>query len=434
VSLVTPPVPIVRGRVPFVGAGVRFLRNPTAFLAQKRREVGDTFLLEAFGMRLLFLFSPAGLASLYRLPEEDASFTEATRTLIGFKLPPELLGADMRMFHKLFGRERREGYLVHIEGAVRESIAGLAEQGELEIFGHMKRLVHRVGFRCWAGPEASSPRYLERLVTLFERLDPEAAFVSPAQTAITLLTRKAPERRALREVEAILREIHESRVKRGAREGDMLDELHELHAALSDDERHANVARDVMILHLASLSNLYAAMGWTLVNLLLSPPHLAAAEDEHAGPFVEQCAEESIRLAQRSITLRKVMRECSIDDGAVQHRVSPGVFIATMLSVTNSDGVGLDRFDPGHYAREGRSVLTVPIPSRETVSTFGHGKHACPGQRFALSAIRIAVLGYLDALELTPSFDSAAPRPEQIGAVARAAAPCVVRYRKRRRP
>jgi cytochrome P450 len=430
VQLVTPSVPVVRGRVPFVRAGVRFLKSPTDFLAKKRAEVGDTFLLEAFGMRLLFLFSPGGLASLYRLSEEDASFTEATRTLIGFKLPPELLGADMRMFHKLFGRERREGYLVHIEGAVRESIATLGRTGELEIFAHMKLLVHRVGFRCWAGPEASSPRYLDRLVALFERLDPEAAFVSPAQTAITLLTRKAPERRALREVASILREIHESR--RGVREGDMLDELHELHAAHPADERHALVARDVMILHLASLSNLYAAMGWTLVNLLLSPGHLEAARAKDAGPFVEQCAEESIRLAQRSITLRKVMRPCTIEDGTGSHTVSPGVFIATMLSVTNASGPGLEHFDPSHYAAEGRSVLTVPIPSRETISTFGHGKHACPGQRFALSAIRVAMTGYLDALELTPTFTSAAPRPEQIGAVARAAAPCRARYVVRR--
>jgi hypothetical protein len=57
--------------------------------------------------------------------------------------------------------------------------------------------------------------------------------------------------------------------------------------------------------------------------------------------------------------------------------------------------------------------------------------HACPGQRFALSAIRAAVKAHFDALDMTPKFTRAEPRPEQIGAVARSKDPCVVRYDKR---
>lgn len=103
---VTPPPPRVAGPVPFVGAGVDFLRNPTAFLEGARARVGDTFLLEAFGFRLFFLFSPAGVKALYKLPEKQASFAEATRTLIGFKLPHELLDTNMSMFHTSSGAAR----------------------------------------------------------------------------------------------------------------------------------------------------------------------------------------------------------------------------------------------------------------------------------------------------------------------------------------
>jgi cytochrome P450 len=103
--------------------------------------------------------------------------------------------------------------------------------------------------------------------------------------------------------------------------------------------------------------------------------------------------------------------------------------IATMLSVTNaSAAASLDRFDPGHY--EGRRLARrIELPARELVSTFGHGRHACPAQRFSISAIRVALRRLLERYELAPRFADARPLARQLGAVARAARPCVVEYR-----
>jgi cytochrome P450 len=425
---VAPAPPRVAGRLPFVGAGLAFLRNPTEFLCSTRARLGDSFLVEAFGFRLFFLFSPEGLRSLYALPEKEASFTEATRTLIGFKLPPELLGGDMSMFHHLFGRDQLEGYRAWIEAAVEQELAQLGAEGELEVFAHMKRLVHRIGFRCWAGPEAASPAHLPRLIELFEALDPEQAFVHPARIFVTLATRKAPERRALAQVREILSGIWRERERRGAREGDMLESLHDLYRDSPEPVRHERVARDVIILHLASQSNLYAAISWTLVNLLLHPRRQAAAREDPAR--LEACALESIRLAQRSLTLRKVMQPCRVSDGATEYLLQPGVYVATLLSVGNQASAELAEFDPDHYER-GRPADRLGLPTRESVSTFGHGSHACPGRRFALAAIGIAVSAYLARLELTPLFQRADPKPGQMGAVARAAEPCPLLYRRR---
>jgi cytochrome P450 len=426
--LVSPAPPRVSGRLPFVGAGLSFLANPTEFLRRTRARVGDSFLLEAFGFRLFFLFSPEGLRSLYALPEKEASFTEATRTLIGFKLPPELLGGDMSMFHHLFGRDQLEGYRSQIAAAVEEELALLGEEGEFEIFAYMKRVVHRIGFRCWAGHEAASLEQLPRLIELFEALDPEQAFVHPARIFVTLATRKAPERRALAQVREILSGIWRERERRGAREGDMLEALHELYREQPEADRFERVARDVIILHLASQSNLYAAISWTLVNLLLHPPWQAGAREAPAA--LEACALESIRLAQRSLTLRKVMQPCRVNDGATEWEIQPGVYVATLLSVGNQAFPGLDGFDPGHYER-GRPTDRLGLPAREAVSTFGHGSHACPGRRFALAAIGIAVSAHLARFELTPRFARAEPKPGQMGAVARAASPCPVHYQRR---
>jgi cytochrome P450 len=102
-----------------------------------------------------------------------------------------------------------------------------------------------------------------------------------------------------------------------------------------------------------------------------------------------------------------------------------------MLSVTNTSAAdGLDVFDPAHY--QGRRLApTVVLPTKEMVSTFGHGIHTCPAQRFSISAIVIAVRALLERFDFEPRFAEARPRPRQIGGVARAARPCVVRYSAR---
>jgi cytochrome P450 len=71
------------------------------------------------------------------------------------------------------------------------------------------------------------------------------------------------------------------------------------------------------------------------------------------------------------------------------------------------------------------------LPARELVTTFGHGSHRCPAQRFSTSAIGRAVLRLLETYDLTAEFADVRPVPLQIGGVARSAAPCPVSYRRR---
>jgi cytochrome P450 len=145
--------------------------------------------------------------------------------------------------------------------------------------------------------------------------------------------------------------------------------------------------------------------------------------------LLERVASESIRMAQRSITLREVLRPVTVDDGERSYEIGKGAFVTTMLSVTNTTvEPSLSTFDPDHY--QGRK-LVVDLPARELVSTFGHRSHACPASRFSITAIRIAAQRFLDEYEITPRFTAATPRRRQIGGVARAERPCVVEYRSR---
>ena len=432
-----PPLPAVEpmpprlGGLPWVGAGFALLRDPTACFAAARRRFGDTFAIDAFGYRLFCVFSPAGVSRLYALAEDQASFGLATFELVlKRKLPEELLAGRRTYPHALFGGQEVEDYLGHLHDAVRLQLDELGADGTFEAFALARRLGHRLGLAAWAGREASAPETLDRLIPHLDRLDSGDSFVRPARAFVTALTRKAAERHAMHAVEAIIADILRARRRAGVSRGDYLERIAAPFARLPEDERDAQTARDVMVIHMGAQSNLYAALAWTLVNLLRRPALLARVRAGDDG-LLEQCANESIRMAQRSITLRYVMSPLDFDDGARTYRLASGVMITTMLPVTNTSAApGLERFDPGHY--EGRRLSPrVGLPARELVSTFGHGRHACPAQRFSISAIRIAVRALVEAYELTPRFTDVQPRRRQIGGVARAAAPCPVAYRRR---
>ena len=426
-AAVEPLPPVVGGRVPWVRAGLRLLRDPSAFFAAARRRHGDTFVVDAFGYRLFCVFSPAGVRWLYGLPEDQASFGLATYHLLKLKLPPELFQGRRTTARTLFGGEDVERYVRALEEAVGVEIAGLGRQGELEVFAAMRRLGHRLGLASWIGPGAASPPHLDRLIPLFDRLDSADAFVRPAQAFVVAATRYARERRAMHAIEAEVARIAAAG-QGGA--GGYLDQIYAAYGDLPPAERDVRAARDVIMLHVGSQSNLYAALAWTLIEVVRRPAILERVRAGD-GALLEHCASESIRLAQRSITLRLVLAPLDAPLEGATHRLEPGVLVTTMLSVNNASAApGLERFDPAHYAGR-RLAGDVAVATRELVSTFGHGVHSCPAQRFAITAIRIAVRRLVDTYDFSPRFGTPAPSRRQMGAVARAAHACPMGYRRR---
>ena len=429
-ATIDPMPPLVGGALPWVDAGIGLLRDPTSFFLDARRRHGDTFVIDAFGFRLFCVFSPAGVRRLYELAEREASFGLATYRLIGFKLPPELLAGRRNAPHQLFGAQKVEGYLRALDEAVSVELTELGPSGRFDIFDECRRLGHRLGFATWAGVEAASPRYLDRLIPMFDRIDSSQAFVRPAQGFVTWATRRARERRAMHGIEAVVAEIWASRHLEGREEHDFLELLVDSYADLPADDQLIGAARDVIMLHVGAQSNLYAALAWTLVRVL-EHPDLAEAIRDGDDDLLERCASEAIRLAQRSITLREVLTPIEIDDGERTYFLGPGTFVTTMLSDTNRTAApGLDEFDPGHYIGR-RLAPDVAVETKELVSTFGHGSHSCPAARFSISAIRIAVRRLLEAYVLTPEFDRPEPRRRQLGGVARSERPIRVSYTTR---
>ena len=425
VPVITPSPPRAPGRLPWVGSGFALLRDPTRFLARARARLGDTFVVDAFGYRMFCVFSPDGVQSLYALPEHKGSFGLASYTLLRLKVPEQLFSGLRNGPHTLFKSDDVDRYLVNLQRAVDVELDVLGASGEVELFDEAKRLAHRMGLASWMCEEAAEPRYLDRLVPLLEELDAAEAFVNPAQAFRTRLTGYRRELAALTAIEGIVREIWTERGGRG--KADFLEQVVDSYADKPEDEALVLAARDVVLIHLGSQSNMYAALAWTLVNLLLRPDLLRRVRDGDEA-LLESVANESIRMAQRSLTLRQVVRPVEVTSGGTTYAVPPGAFVTTMLSVLNTTAApGLDRFDPAHY--RGRILdRTLALPARELVSTYGHGSHTCPAGNFSNLTICLAVQTLVDRLDLSPLFTEARPRARQIGGVARSARPCRARY------
>ena len=406
--------------------------DPVAALAAARAELGDTFVVDSGADRYLFVFSAVALTGFYAMPERVASKALADYRMLLRKLPDELFLGRRTYAHDLFGAEEVEGYLDHLDLAVERQMVELGASGTFDAFALARRLGHRLALGCWMGDTAADPPLLDRLVADLEHLDGAEAFVRPERMAGRDASSKVAERGALARIEAVVAErltVLDSS-NDGTADG-FLGEIARRWDDGGDEERVRGVTGDVVLLHIATMTNLFAALGWTLCLVLLDPVARERVEGGSKPGYLDRCALEAVRIGQRSIMLRSVLKPCELDDGNARLRIEPGVLLATMLPLTNTTALpGLTDFDPDRWA--GRRLRGGALEAKEVVTTFGHGAHRCPAQRFSLSAIGRAVERLFATFELRPRFDSVRPIPSQIGGVARAADPCPVDYVRRR--
>ena len=426
---IEPQPPLVSGHLPWVGAGFGLLRDPTAFFQQAREKHGDTYVVDAFGYRLLCVFSPEGVRNLWAVPEAQASKGLADYALLRHKVPDELFAGRRTFPHDLFRSDDTSTYLKNLEQAVEEQLDELGSSGEIELFDLTRRLGHRVGLASWGGVVGDCSHYLDRLIPALDRLDASDSFVHPHRGLIAVATRKRAAHRAIATLDETFGEIISKRQGQPADTNDLFSRICAKWDDVESPARGAGIARDVVLVHMGSQSNLFAAMAWTLIHFIERPELIEQARSDSS--LIDRVAFESIRLRQRSIVLRQVLKTTELSDEKTTYRAGPGVFLATMMSVTNTTaGPGLDVFDPGNY-RGPRFNRAGELSAKELVTTFGHGKHSCPAQVFSVSAIRHSVGRLLDRYSLVKRFRDPQPLRRQLGGVARADRPCRVAYRLR---
>jgi cytochrome P450 len=427
-SLPTPPPPVADGTgLPWDVA----VDDAVAVIAEARARHGDTFAVQSGTDRYLFTFSPVGVESFYALPEEKASKGLADFMMLRRKLPDEIFAGRRLLPDALFRRDDVASYLANLRWALDQTVAELGSHGSVDLFDLTRRLGHRMGLASWAGPGSAEGESFERLVSAFNTLDGSDAFVHPDAMAAVAASGKRAERSALDDVIAVtaeaLRRLSAGDVADSALFGRIVDAWSSAPVA----DRARGIGLDVALIHIASMSNLMAALGWAMVDLIEHPADLdavVAGDDELA----QRCALESTRIAQRSIMSRAVLSPVDLDTGDVTYRVPAGWTIATLLPLLNTSAApGLERWDPGRWHRHRLKDQTA-LPSPTLVTAFGHGKHSCPAQPFSLAAMTSAMTRLFGHYRMTARWTTyPRPVPEQIGGVGRAADPCPVDYTTR---
>ena len=404
--------------------------DPVGALAEARRSLGDTFVVDSGGDRYLFTFSPVGVRSFYALPEDRASKGVADWRMLRRKLPDEMFDGRRTLPHQLFGRDDVATYLANVGRALDDTVAELGADGHVELFELTRRLGHRVGLASWGGPGSATGRRFDRLARAFDALDGSESFVHPESMAAVAATAKSAEYDALAVVTG---QLGESLRQLPGREPDhpLFTRVAAAWADEPSETAGVGTALDVALIHIASMSNLFAALGWYLVDLLSHPDE---AERVRAGDrrLAEAGALESIRLAQRSIMARYVLEPVTMDVGNARHEVAAGATVATLLPLTNTSAApGLATWDPTRWSGR-RLAGGAGLGAVELVTAFGYGRHTCPAQPFSLSAMTAAAGRLLAEYELEPGWvGRPSPVRAQIGGVARSAAPCPLRFVRR---
>ncbi|MFT5203239.1 MAG: cytochrome P450 [Candidatus Aldehydirespiratoraceae bacterium] len=414
-------VPVGSARLPWDAV----VDDPVGAIAADRAALGDTFVIDSGGMRYLFVFSAEGVRAFYDIDEAIASKGIADMRMLARKVPADLFYDRRTIPHDMFTRDLAAAYLDQVAAALETELALLVETGEVEIFEFARQLGHRFGLSSWGGPGASEGVVFGRLVAALDVLDASAAFVNPEAAAEIAANNHAVERAALAEIEA----VYESVV--AAHDADPKPGMFATIASRWDgrEARVRGIARDAALVHIGSMSNLFAAVGWSIVHLA-GRPELVARVQAGDRDLAERCALESIRIAQRSIMLREVLQSTSVSIDGVEHELAVGDTLATLLPLTNTEAPGYEVFDPDRW--KGRRLGDVAdLAARELVTGFGHGRHTCPAQPFSLRVMVDTLVALTTEFELTLADSNPQPRVGQIGGVARSERACLLRYARR---
>ena len=241
------------------------------------------------------------------------------------KLPDEIFDGRRTLPNSLFRRDDVASYLANLDRALEQTVAELGLRGTVDLFDLTRRLGHRMGLASWAGPGSARRRGLRTT---------GRGLRHPRRVRRVRASRCDGRRRRVGQAGRAsgARRRRRGRRNRGATtwtSGDTADDRavrpdrRRLVVGAATTIRLRGIALDVALIHIASMSNLMAALGWALGRPARAPGDTRTPVADGDSDLAQRCALESTRMAQRSIMSRAVLAPVDLDTGDVSYACPP---------------------------------------------------------------------------------------------------------------
>jgi sterol 14-demethylase len=436
--------PRLKGGWPLIGHTIDFARDPVGLLQRAFDECGRVAHFKLFGKGVTLFTGPEPHESLFRLPDEVLSPTEAYKMMIPvfgegvvYDTTPERMMEQLHMLHPALRNKRMRTYTEIIADESRKAIADWGEEGEIEVCEFFGTLTSFTSSRCLLGEEFRN-EMSEEFARVYYDLETgivPLAYIN-ANLPIPAFRRRDRARARLGEMVST---IISRRKSRGIHGEDFTQTLMESTYSDGTSLTDHEIAGILIAAMFAGHHTSSVTTTWSLLELLRSPQYYAKVCQEIRDRFAEDetYSFEAMRELERTewaikealrihpplfVLFRAAMQECEI----YGYRIKKGDWVSVSPIVAHRDEEVFEdalRYDPDRYGPD-RAEDRRPF----AYVSFGAGRHKCLGNAFAILQMKVILAALLKHYDFELTDD---PVETDFGRLVLGPKPPIrVRYRK----
>ena len=439
--------PRLGGGFPLIGHTIDFARDPVGLLQRAYDQCGRVAQFKLLGKSVTLFTGPEAHESLFRLPDEVLSPTEAYKMMIPvfgkgvvYDTTPERMYEQLHMLHPALRHHRMRTYTDIIADESRKMIVDWGDTGQIEVCEFFGTLTSFTSSRCLLGDEFRNEMNEE-----FARVyaDLEAGIVPIAYINAHLPIPAFRKRDAARKrLGAMVSTIVQRRRAKGMAGEDFMQTLMESKysdgSKLTDHEITGILIANMFAGHHTSS----VTTAWSLLELLRAPDYYEKVCAEVRNRFAENekysfsamrdlertewAIKEALRIHPPLFMLfRAAMEDCEI----YGYQIKKGDWVSVSPIVAHREDAVFPKaleYDPERYG-PGREEDRVPF----AYVSFGGGRHKCLGNAFALLQMKTIMAVLLNNYDFELVGNPIATDFERV--VLGPKPPINVRYRKRQK-
>jgi sterol 14-demethylase len=437
--------PRMKGGFPLIGHTIDFARDPVGLLQRAYDECGRVAQFKLAGKNVTLFTGPEAHESLFRLPDEVLSPTEAYKMMIPvfgkgvvYDTTPERMFEQLHMLHPALRNKRMRTYTEIIADETHKIISGWGDEGQIEVCEFFATLTSFTSSRCLLGEEFRNDMS-EEFARVYEDL--EAGIVPLAYINAYLPIPAFRKRdRARARLGEMVSTIIERRRRKGIHSEDFTETLMESQYADGTSLTDHEIAGILIAVMFAGHHTSSVTTAWSLLELLRTPDYYAkvCTEIRERFPDDEGYSFQAMRDLERTdwaikealrihpplfMLFRAALEDCEI----YGYQVKKGDWVSVSPLIAHRENEVFENaleYDPDRYG-PGREEDKRPF----AYVSFGGGRHKCLGNAFAILQMKTIFSVLLNNYDFELVGD---PMDTDFGRIVLGPKPPInVRYRKR---